>query len=51
MGIEEHVAIILDALQDYRRWFDMGEGLDSLNESDKEMVERINNAIEYLEQA
>jgi len=51
MGLEEHMGIILDALQDYRRWFDDGDdqNSDSFRESDQETTRQIDDAIEYLE--
>ena len=45
------MGIIMEALQDYKRWFDDGDGQksDSFSESDKDTIRQINDAIEYLE--
>ena len=50
IGIERHLGIILEALQDYRRWFADGVDEDSelFNESDNEIIRQIDKAIEYI---
>jgi len=47
------VGITLEALQDYRRWFNGGEDqhLDSFSKSDKETTRQIDDAIEYLKKS
>ena len=44
------MGIILEALQDYRRWFAdlVYEDSDSIDESDDERIRQIDKAIEYL---
>ncbi len=42
-SISDHAEIILDALNDYRRWF---SGND---DSDKEITKQIDDAIEFVQ--
>ena len=48
IGLGEHRGIILEAWQDYRRWFAGGisEHSDSFGRSDGERIDQIENAIE-----
>ena len=44
-GLHEHSGIILEALGDYKRWFDDIEK----SESDIERIKQIDKAIEFVE--
>jgi len=44
-GLHEHQGIIVEALGDYKRWFDDIEK----SEDDKEKIKQINKAIKFVE--
>lgn len=48
--MNEHIYIIIEALEDYRNWFtDQLCGEKDELEDDRLKVEKINNALEYLQ--
>ena len=43
IGLDEHRGIMLEALRDYRRWFE-----ENPDPADTDMVKKIDKAIHYL---